>query len=165
MKKCIVFIAINLLMLNYLVAQQAAKAAYAEIGGPGLFSVNYDMRFQKKEDGLGFRVGVGGFSLRNNSSGGNNERIGITTFPVGLTYLLGKNSKNYFESGVGATFLLLRESSGVDSEIFNTTFGHLYAGYRLQPANSGFLFRGGLYAFFTEGGLAPFAGISLGYKF
>ena len=41
-------------------AQQAAKAVYVELGGAGLASVNYDTRLMKKEDGIGFRVGLGG---------------------------------------------------------------------------------------------------------
>ena len=45
---------------NSLHAQEsstAAKSIYFELGGAGVASFNYDMRFHKKEDGLGFKVG------------------------------------------------------------------------------------------------------------
>ena len=44
-------------------AQGPAKAIFFELGGPGLASINYDMRFSKSEKGLGARAGVGGFSI------------------------------------------------------------------------------------------------------
>ncbi len=63
MKKIIVLLFVTSTFVNAANAQNAAKTVYAEIGGPGLASANFDMRFKKQEDGLGFRVGVGGFSI------------------------------------------------------------------------------------------------------
>ena len=40
---------------------QAAKSMYFELGGPGIASFNFDFRFGKRQDGLGGRVGFGGF--------------------------------------------------------------------------------------------------------
>ena len=148
---------IMLLFSTNVKAQTAAKAVYVEIGGPGLASVNYDMRFQKKEDGLGFRVGLGGFSLDGES----------TVFvPFGLTYLLGKDERNYFELGGGVTYVSVSENPEVTSGNFSSTFGHLYFGYRIQPKNGGFLFRAGIVPVFYKNGFMPYwAGISFGYKF
>ena len=148
---------VMLLFSTNLKAQTAAKAVYVEIGGPGLASINYDMRFQKKEDGLGFRVGLGGFVLLGESA---------VTVPFGLTYLLGKDERNYFELGAGVTLVsykgILNESSGN----FNSTFGHFYFGYRMQPKKGGFLFRAGIVPVVDKNGFMPyFAGISFGYKF
>lgn len=149
---------VMLLFSTNLKAQTAAKAIYVEIGGPGLASVNYDMRFQKKEDGLGFRVGLGGFSIDGESA---------VFVPLGLTYLLGKDERNYFELGGGVTIVSTSSKNSIQSsDNFATTFGHLYFGYRLQPKNGGFLFRAGITPVFNKDGFIPYyAGISFGYKF
>jgi hypothetical protein len=163
MKKQITLsLAIVLLFFSaHLHAQTAAKSIYFELGGPGLASVNYDMRLQKKEDGLGFRVGVGGFKV---------DGTGALFVPLGLTYLLGKDQKNYFELGAGITVVSITDSynnnGSTSSDQFNTTFGHAYFGYRLQPKNGGFLFRAGITPVFNSSGFLPYyAGISFGYKF
>ena len=61
MKKLFSIITLSTFVVTLCNAQTAAKSVYAELGGAGLASINYDMRLQKKEDGIGFRVGVGGF--------------------------------------------------------------------------------------------------------
>lgn len=143
---------------------QAAKSIYVELGGPGLASANFDMRFANKEDGLGFRVGIGGFSIGSSYSGGGTR---ILTLPLGLTYLLGKDQKNYFELGAGVTPVLSSYNNDYNNkDEFRNTFGHLYFGYRLQPAKGGFLFRAGITPVFGNGYFIPYyAGISFGYKF
>src|SRR5690348_8247074 len=77
---------------------QAAKSVYFELGGPGLASINFDTRFSAREDGIGGRVGVGGFSIDGSSA---------VFIPVGLNYLLGKDGKNYFEIGGGVTPVII----------------------------------------------------------
>jgi hypothetical protein len=149
--------------------QKSAKAVYVELGGAGLASVNFDMRLQKKEDGLGFRVGVGGFSIESDYGYGS-SKSSIVTVPMGLTYLLGKDQRNYFEIGAGATLVFESEKDNYnnveETENFSSTFGHLHFGYRLQPVNGGFLFRAGITPVFGDGFFIPyFAGISFGYKF
>ena len=153
LKLCIVM----LLISNNVSAQTAAKTVYVEIGGPGLASVNYDMRLQKKEDGIGFRIGLGGFAVNGES---------VVFVPLGLTYLIGKDERNYFELGGGVTLVSTSEKSLQPSDNFATTFGHLYFGYRMQPKNGGFLFRAGITPVFNKEGFIPYyAGISFGYKF
>ncbi|MEO8111897.1 MAG: hypothetical protein ABI594_17750 [Ginsengibacter sp.] len=148
--------------LNVTYAQTAAKAAYAEIGGPGLASANFDMRLKKQEDGLGFRVGVGGFSI-NDGGGG---KAGIITIPVGLNYLLGKDGKNYFELGAGFTYINLSSKDDFGSENFNSSFGNLTLGYRHAPENGGFFFKAEITPVFGKGFFIPyFAGLGFGYKF
>ncbi|HUC83071.1 MAG TPA: hypothetical protein VMR70_19335, partial [Flavisolibacter sp.] len=115
-----------------------AKSVYAELLGPGLASINFDTRFQKKEDGIGGRVGIGYFSIDEES---------LLTVPVGLNYLLSKNQRNYFEIGAGVTYVRYSSTYFVDpadKEIFDGSFGHLHFGYRLQPKEGGFLFRAGI---------------------
>ena len=135
---------------------QSAKIVYAEILGPGLASLNFDMRLINKQDGLGFRAGIGGFSVGGGSS--------ITTFPLGLNYLLGGDGKNYFELGANITFISVKESSS-NSSVYSTNFGSLNFGYRLQPKTSGFVFRAAVNPLFNSDGFFPFyAGIAFGFK-
>lgn len=141
---------------------QAAKSVYVELGGPGLASANFDMRLTNKEDGPGFRIGIGGLSIGSSYSGGGTR---VLTLPFGLTWLLGKDQKNYFELGAGITPVFSKQNYNSKDE-FTNTFGHLYFGYRLQPVKGGFLFRAGITPVFGKGYFIPYyAGISFGYKF
>ena len=144
-------------------AQSNAKAVFFELGGPGLASINYDMRLSGREDGIGFRAGIGGFSTTDD----NDYKRTVLLIPVGLNYLLGKDGKNYFEFGGGVTIVSISESAGSSSDgTFSTSFGHLNFGYRLQPKNGGFLFRAGIVPIFNRYGFIPYyAGVSFGYKF
>lgn len=146
-------------MLNSF-AQKPASAIFIELGGPGLASLNYDMRFQKKNDGLGFRIGVGGFG---------SEGVSLLAIPVGLNYLLGKDEKNYFELGAGFTYISVNNTDPFNqnnSDNFRSSFGHLNFGYRMAPKNGGFLFRAAINPVFGEGFFIPYYGaVAFGYKF
>jgi len=136
------------------VSAQSAKSIYFELGGPGLASVNFDTRFGAKEGGLGGRVGIGGFSV-----GG----TGVLFIPIAVNYLLGKDTKNYFELGIGVTPVL---GTGELDGNFSGTFGHLNFGYRLQPQDGGFTFRAFISPVFGSGYFIPYwGGLSFGYKF
>lgn len=142
---------------------QAGKSVYAEIGGPGLASANFDMRFSKEEDGFGGRIGVGGFSF---SDGYGSGRVSIITVPVGVNYLLGKDGKNYFEVGAGFTYIGASSKSDYSSDNFSSSFGNLTLGYRLAPANGGFMFKAQITPVFGKGFFIPYyAGLGFGYKF
>jgi len=155
-----------LIFPSFVTAQNNAKSIFVEIGGPGLASLNYDMRFKKKEDGLGFRVGIGGFTIREDYGYGS-ERTGLLTIPVAINYLLGKDNKNYFEIGLGATYIKQsNKSTFYEDSQFSSSFGHLHFGYRLQPLNGGFTFRAGITPIFNSYGFVPYyASVSFGYKF
>ncbi len=158
MKKVLFFIAFACVSATVF-AQQAAKAVYFELGGPGLASFNFDTRFSKKEDGFGARIGFGGFSL---------DQSGAVFVPVGLNYILGKDGRNYFELGAGVTPVIVIDNTSGSSEddTFGTTFGHLNFGYRLQPADGGFFFRAAINPVFGNGFFMPYyGGVSFGYKF
>ena len=130
-------------------------SGYVELGGPGLASFNFDTRFAPKEDGIGGRVGIGGFSLDGES---------VIFVPIGLNYLLGKDTKNYFEIGGGVTPVFAKSS--LDDDNFSTTFGHILFGYRMQPKEGGFLFRAFISPVFGSGFFIPYyGGVSFGYKF
>jgi hypothetical protein len=134
---------------------QAAKSLYFELGGPGLASFNFDTRFGNREDGLGGRVGVGGFSIDGES---------LVFIPVGVNYLLGKDQKNYFELGGGVTPVIYSGTATEDN--FTSTFGYLNFGYRMQPSRGGFTFRAFITPVFGSFGFFPYyGGVSFGYKF
>ena len=169
MKKLFLFPCLLSFICIASIAQKAAKSVYAELGGAGIASINYDMRLQKKEGGLGFRVGVGGFSIKYDNFNGDTHKSGILTVPMELNYLLGKDERHYFEVGAGATIVSVTNKStngSFQDDKFSSTFGHLYLGYRLQPKEGGFLFRAGITPIFGKGYFIPYyAGISFGYKF
>ncbi|HVZ55445.1 MAG TPA: hypothetical protein VG870_02200 [Chitinophagaceae bacterium] len=150
-----------LFILSSRAQSQAAKSIYFELGGPGLASFNFDTRFGNREDGLGGRIGFGGFSLSVNDG----ASTGVIFIPLGLNYLLGKDGKNYFELGAGVTPVIVSGGSGGDGN-FSSTFGHLNFGYRLQPAHGGFTFRAFITPVFGSFGFIPYyGGVSFGYKF
>jgi hypothetical protein len=156
MKKVIALLLVYSVFLNVTHAQTAAKAAYVEIGGPGLASANFDMRFANKEDGLGFRVGVGAFPVNS---------VTVVTVPVGLNYLMGKSKKNYFEVGAGFTYLNISAKHNGNSKNFTSSFGNITVGYRYAPAKGGFFFKAELTPIFGNGFFLPFGGLGFGYKF
>lgn len=142
--------------------RKRGRGVYMELFGNGLgYSFNYDQRFDKRFDGLGFKAGLSYFAIDGNS---------VATLPVGLNYLLGKNGK-YFEMGAGATFLRAEDSTNAfavgDSRSVGTgTVGHMIFGYRREPEEGGFLFRASMTPLFGQGTFFPFwFGISLGYAF
>ena len=166
MRKFIVTSTLFVLAISSTCAQ-AAKSVYFELGGPGLASFNFDTRFSPKEDGIGGRVGIGGFSIRSEFSNGtttSTEHSTVIFIPLGLNYILGKDNKNYFEIGAGATPVIT--SSSFNDENFSTTFGYILFGYRMQPQHGGFTFRAFICPVFSGFGFIPYyGGISFGYKF
>ena len=141
-------------------ASSIAQTGFVELGGPGLASINFDTRFSKKSDGIGGRVGIGGFSFRESFT---DTRAGVVFLPVGLNYIFSKNNRNYFEIGAGVTPVF---GTGDLSSDFSETFGHLILGYRMQPEEGGFTFRAFVCPIFGNGVFIPYyGGISFGYKF
>lgn len=154
MKKLFLLFAVAI-CLNHVSSAQA-KSVYFELGGPGLASINFDSRFTQSESGIGGRIGVGGFSIDGES---------VVLVPIGLNYLLGKDSKNYFELGGGVTPVLTNIDNG-NNDNFSSTFGNILFGYRMQPQNGGFTFRAFVNPVFGKGFFIPYyGGVSFGYKF
>lgn len=161
MKKILIGILVLFSFVPLSRAQTIAKAIYFELGGPGLASFNYDMRFSKSDKGLGARVGLGGFSI-----GSSNERGTAIFIPLALNYIISKDNRNYLELGAGITPVILKETNSDESESFKSSFGHVNIGYRLQPKNGGLLFRASITPVFGKNFLWPYyGGVSIGYKF
>ena len=114
-------------------SRATGTAAYAELFGSGLvISFNIDHRFQGKEDGLGFRAGIGGMAM--------GEFANITV-PLQINYLAGRDGR-YFEVGIGGTY----SNEGfldIEGKEF-PVIGTMTFGYRKQPVDGGFMWRIGL---------------------
>lgn len=133
-----------------------ASQMYFEFGGAGiLYSLNYDTRFLKKENGLGGRIGIGIISV---------DETTFSAIPVGLNYLFGYDGK-YFEVGTGVSFLSYKENSDVDLFNGSATTGYLQIGYRSQPNKPGFTWRANFSPFFGNKYFVPSGGVSIGYRF
>lgn len=140
---------------NEFMYKRPARTVFGEIGGPGLFSINYDQRF-RGENGLGYRIGAGGIGFLS---------AGVFAFPVGLNHISGKDAHK-LELGAGASLLTIADGEDIFDETNTTVFGYLNIGYRYQPVNSGFTARFFVSPLITGGGIIPFyGGVSVGFKF
>ena len=154
MKKIFLLAAITFYLAEFSHAQSGAKSVYAELGGPGLASINFDTRFSKKEDGIGGRIGIGGFNV---------DGSGVVFVPIGVNYIVGKDGRSYFELGAGITPVF---GTGDAGDNFSETFGHILLGYRMQPKEGGFTFRAFICPVFGSGFFVPYyGGLYFGYKF
>ncbi len=158
----IILIFISFSALGQEEIRNKSRAAYVEIFGNGLtYSLNYDARFGKAFDGLGFKAGVSYIAI---------DGQAVATIPFGLNYLLGKNGK-YLELGAGGTYGIGYDSTNTfqvndDRNTEDQWFGTLTFGYRREPKEGGFLFRVALTPIITQGVFWPFyGGVSFGYAF
>jgi hypothetical protein len=154
---------------KHLFTDRPPQALFAELGGAGLiFSANYDRRFNKQVDGLGFRVGLG-YSFLNDFK--------FTTLPIGLNYLIGNSERgHYFEAGLNGTLMFVGGSSnrygsyntfGSTIIPYNSTqfLTSVALGYRSQPIKGGFNFRAGIMPMLLKGDAELNIYLSLGYNF
>jgi hypothetical protein len=149
-------------------SSSGAKSFYGELGGNGIgISANYDSRFTKSEKGIGYHIGIGfvpGFDIFFFKTSS------FLTIPFGINHLAGR-APNYFESGLGATFLSGKVGSffggifGDDETDINTFVFIPSIGYRFAPAGKNMTARVFISPAFGNGGGSFFGGISLGYKF
>ncbi len=136
-----------------------ASQVYLEAGGSGIiYSVNYDGRFGKIENGLGMRIGIGGAS-----AGG----TGYVAVPLQINYLLGSKGQ-YMEIGGGITFVSASVSDFFDDEDVSgsTVAGSFVLGFRKQPfGKKGITWRVAFTPFISAGGFTPSGGASIGFRF
>lgn len=137
-----------------------ASQVYLEVFGPGIiYSVNYDGRFGKIENGLGIRLGIGGASV---------DGDGYVAVPVQLNYLAGSKGQ-YLEVGAGLTYVSSSLSNFFDVNSTNTTestfAGTLALGFRKQPFGKKGLTWRIAFTPFIKNGFIPSGGASIGYRF
>ncbi len=137
----------------------ATQSIFFELlGAGGIYSFNYDTRFQDRPDGVGARIGLSYLAT---------DEDAVFSIPVMLNYLLGKNG-NYFEVGLGATYINVDFEflGGENESAEQTVFGTMTFGYRLQPVDGGFQFRAGVAPIFTREVFIPYwPYLSFGYAF
>jgi hypothetical protein len=163
MKKISILLALVLLLSIFANAQTRAKAIFLEGGGPGVGSINFDMRFTHSNAGWGARVGVGYVSATDNTS-----KVTIFAIPLGVNYLLAlnENQSHFLEGGLGGSFIRLTGLSPNNSFFLNGSFGFAEIGYRYAPATKGILFRINWTPLFSDRSFnAAYGGLSLGWKF
>ena len=120
------------------------KNIYMEAEGSFIRAgVNFDMRLEKgRLDGMGFRLGIGGFS---GDAGGYGRYIeGMVIFPLEFNYLVG-SGRNTLVAGVGMmpAYASVEVIENVDVSINGFGFAGAFVnfGYRLQPRDRGFMFQ------------------------
>ena len=172
MKK-IISIAAMLLLLGSSIFSQGNKSVFFELGGNGLgFSINYDARFSKSENGFGFRAGIGYFPAVNTGDADIfvPSTPSMLTIPVGINHLAGK-APHYFESGLGITYVNISGSFssdfwGYSEDASGSAVGFIPSiGYRYAKAGKGFQGRAVISPIIGSGGFAFWLGLSAGIKF
>jgi hypothetical protein len=129
-----------------IITDRPPQAVYFLIGGSGpILSVNYDRRFSKRVNGLGFAAGIGYYSLLG---------INIFSVPVSLNCLIGR-STHFIEVAGGTTFVSATSDLFNDNGDPETASGfiyHLNAGSRYQPTTGGLFIRAGVSPLFDGDG-------------
>lgn len=140
------------------VTDRPPQVVYFGIGGSGpIFSVNYDRRFGKKLNGVGFTSGLGFFG----ATGGS-----IFSIPASINYLFGKQN-HFLKLAAGATLVIGSSNDFFDGNSSSGTvvIGHVNLGYRYQPATGGFFARTGVSPLFFEGEYVTSYFLGLGFCF
>jgi hypothetical protein len=157
----ITFLIILLFFISIKDFSQTHSSAHAtqfqlEFAGPGIFSsLNIDSRFAKKENGLGFRLGIGITPLNMLKDQCNTGSL--NSFPIGINYLIGKN-KHLFEVAGGAAFSFMSGTklycSSMAKHFFSeetTNYWFTSIGYRYQPfKQKGFTYRAFHFSFISR---------------
>lgn len=133
-----------------------ASQIYLEAGGSGIiYSINYDGRLSKMENGIGIRLGIGGASYSGD---------GYLAIPLQLNYLLGSKGQ-YLELGAGITYVSVSDIF-FDNSSSNNVAGSFVIGFRKQPfGKKGLTWRLAFTPFIGFGAVQPWAGASVGFRF
>ena len=139
----------------------APDALYGEfLGQSYLFSFNYDrMLFNTTPHNIALRAGLGVWSNISFSSTDNESGVVI---PLNASYVYGSNHK--FELGLGFTIapnVTLHDGTNHINDLTITGI----IGYRYQPIDGGFLFRGGMVPVLGDEGIIESFGLSFGLAF
>jgi hypothetical protein len=133
-----------------------ASQVYLEVGGAGVvYSLNYDGRFGKIENGFGFRLGIGGASY-----GGD----GYIAIPAQVNYLLGSKGQ-YLELGAGISYVSITDIFDSGDKA-SQVLGAFTIGFRKQPfGKKGLTWRIAFTPFIGDGFIQPWGGASVGFRF
>jgi hypothetical protein len=145
-------------MSHFIFAQ--TRSVFLEFGGNGCgFSANFDSRFGKKENGFGYRAGIG-FLPRFGKVAEDVVSLPVDfAIPIGINHLAGKGP-HYFESGLGLTFISGSEFGSGSELVFIPSIGYRYA-----KIGKGFQGRIAVTPFIGSVGITFYLGASVGFKF
>ncbi len=141
------FVWLFLLSINFFtgysqsaVSKKASQFQIEALGPASLFSIKLDSRFAKRENGLGFNIGIGGAPL---GTFGESCNAGFQlAIPFGLNYLVGRQNHllelgtGYVPTISGGTKVFCLPEPGSKPDFFSeemTSYWYLLAGYRYQP--------------------------------
>ena len=136
----------------------AHNALFIELGGNGVaYSVNYERHLMEE---LTVRAGVGVWGFSFQGSG-----VFLATIPVTASYLVGSPSHK-FELGGGVTGVVYSgNTTGTGAFEQSGIIGTAIAGYRYNPPQKAFFFKGAFTPLFGSFGFIPSIGVSLGVGF
>jgi len=135
---------------------QSNKTLYFEGLGNGIvYSINYDWRFTPGSDGIGARVGFGGFYA---------QKDVVITLPVMVNYLFGKNG-HFLELGAGGGFYRFPDNIVGDYDYEGFIGATFSVKYRWQPPEGGFMFTVGWTPILTNESAPYWMGIGFGHAF
>ena len=151
------------------------RNVYIELlGSSVLTGVHYDQRFKRGQmNGLGFRAGVGGLSVRGTGDNGEEVSFGMAVFPMEVNVTTGRR-RSGFVAGAGLLPAYatgsVRETNGNGNfaavEGVGLLGGFLNLGYRLQPLRSGLFLQFSYNPMILRGsGYNQWFGLSLGVGF
>jgi hypothetical protein len=147
----------------------ANNTLYAELGGAGfVYSVDYDHTFGN----VAARIGFSYLSISGSDGMGNSASVYFLAIPISLSYIGIRSGSHIFEVGGGATIVQVgagANSFGVsnDSATASATavVAHGIVGYRYQPLDGGFFFRGGFAPLIGKSTFFPIPYLSFGASF
>jgi hypothetical protein len=168
-------------------AQKENKITYRKsinvdlLGGGLTANLSFDMRLKKGvQDGIGFRAGIGGFSMNNlitTDAEGNRgvSNFSLVTIPLEVNYLIGKR-RSAFETGVGILNYYSTSNGAIIKQNTNNVvtydakgfdFGAVYLklGYRFQPLKNGVTFNVAYTPLINGAGFQHCFGLGLGFSF
>jgi hypothetical protein len=186
MKKFIVTLTFALIVCSTF-AQKENKLTYRKsinldlLGGGIVANLSFDMRLKKGvQDGLGFRAGIGGFSVNNTptTDAEGNTGVGsfsLVTLPLEVNYVIGKK-RSALETGVGILNFYGKSDGIINKQNTNNVvsyqakgfdFGAIYLklGYRFQPLTNGITFNFAYTPLINAAGFQHYFGLGLGFSF
>ncbi len=150
----------------------AKNSIYFELLGNGFFySINYERAFnQSLRARIGFMSGQFAYeAICSLIHCGQDDEDRFNLIPLMLNYTHGQG-QHKFETGLGLAFTL--SSKGEFDFDFNDVIiidqttklvGAATIGYRFQPENRGMVFRAGFTPLFSDKGVLPWGGLTVGY--
>jgi hypothetical protein len=152
------------------------RFVFAELfGSGGLYSFNYDFRFDKTIiSKWGLRAGVEYLPLNTYNYSGDKLTYSTVLFPFMVSYLIGKKN-NFLELGLGAVYVFKWKSGKLKSEEYEyfiryvgrripKSYGAFSIGYRHNPIRGKIMWGIGVTPLIGNSFIVPNIGIKIGYS-